>query len=120
MQADGIAESLRPRIKPEDKPVGARPDPPYCRIRECAPRGVRRRHPRIDRGGGAKIRRVVVDVKAVIYSEPTGFEKGQELKFGGLAFGAAPCLRSEEHTSELQSLMRMSYAVFWWKKILHT
>src|SRR3546814_17992437 len=66
MQADGIAESLRPRIKPEDKPVGARPDPPYCRIRECAPRGVRRRHPRIDRGGGAKIRRVVVDVKAEI------------------------------------------------------
>src|SRR3546814_5814817 len=24
--------------------------------------------------------------------------------------------RSEEHTSELQSLMRISYAVFWWKK----
>src|SRR3546814_17020637 len=26
------------------------------------------------------------------------------------------CLRSEEHTSELQSLMRISYAVFCWKK----
>src|SRR3546814_6044652 len=25
-------------------------------------------------------------------------------------------LRSEEHTSELQSLMRLSYAVFCWKK----
>src|SRR3546814_19965286 len=25
-------------------------------------------------------------------------------------------LRSEEHTSELQSLMRISYAVFFWKK----
>src|SRR3546814_8032742 len=24
--------------------------------------------------------------------------------------------RSEEHTSELQSLMRISYAGFWWKK----
>src|SRR3546814_2320290 len=24
--------------------------------------------------------------------------------------------RSEEHTSELQSLMRISYAVLWWKK----
>src|SRR3546814_5996485 len=24
--------------------------------------------------------------------------------------------RSEEHTSELQSLMRTSYAFFWWKK----
>src|SRR3546814_1635360 len=26
------------------------------------------------------------------------------------------CRRSEEHTSELQSLMRISYAVFCWKK----
>src|SRR3546814_8616225 len=30
--------------------------------------------------------------------------------------GAAPILRSEEHTSELQSLMRISYAVFCLKK----
>src|SRR3546814_1885448 len=29
-------------------------------------------------------------------------------------------LRSEEHTSELQSLMRSSYAVFCWKKKTHT
>src|SRR3546814_7840805 len=29
---------------------------------------------------------------------------------------AAPCARSEEHTSELQSLMRISYAVFCLKK----
>src|SRR3546814_7851350 len=29
---------------------------------------------------------------------------------------AAECLRSEEHTSELQSLMRISYAVFCLKK----
>src|SRR3546814_3999698 len=29
--------------------------------------------------------------------------------------GGAPA-RSEEHTSELQSLMRISYAVFCWKK----
>src|SRR3546814_4208395 len=29
---------------------------------------------------------------------------------------AAPCSRSEEHTSELQSLMRISYAVFCLKK----
>src|SRR3546814_1234695 len=27
--------------------------------------------------------------------------------------------RSEEHTSELQSLMRISYAVFCWKKTIH-
>src|SRR3546814_10807129 len=30
--------------------------------------------------------------------------------------GRAPVLRSEEHTSELQSLMRISYAVFSLKK----
>src|SRR3546814_4790805 len=30
--------------------------------------------------------------------------------------GAQPALRSEEHTSELQSLMRISYAVFCLKK----
>src|SRR3546814_3849574 len=32
----------------------------------------------------------------------------------------APLLRSEEHTSELQSLMRISYAVFCLKKKKHT
>src|SRR3546814_8361020 len=34
-------------------------------------------------------------------------------EFGGLAISVA---RSEEHTSELQSLMRISYAVFCWNK----
>src|SRR3546814_9564602 len=33
-----------------------------------------------------------------------------------LLLGAARLLRSEEHTSELQSLMRISYAVFCLKK----
>src|SRR3546814_4756468 len=32
---------------------------------------------------------------------------------------AAACFRSEEHTSELQSLMRISYAVFCLKKNTH-
>src|SRR3546814_5756652 len=62
-----------------------------------------------------------------------GFEKQQELAFGRTAdlvrhaqgvlihgstavsfavLGNRPLLRSEEHTSELQSLMRISYAVF--------
>src|SRR3546814_9837192 len=34
----------------------------------------------------------------------------------GFLLIAAPLLRSEEHTSELQSLMRISYAVFCLKK----
>src|SRR3546814_5409385 len=32
----------------------------------------------------------------------------------------SPSQRSEEHTSELQSLMRISYAVFCWKKKIIT
>src|SRR3546814_10355081 len=37
---------------------------------------------------------------------------------GPISLGADPCrrIRSEEHTSELQSLMRISYAVFCLKK----
>src|SRR3546814_3052689 len=34
--------------------------------------------------------------------------------------GDGPDKRSEEHTSELQSLMRISYAVFCLKKKIHT
>src|SRR3546814_9100753 len=34
----------------------------------------------------------------------------------GVVFGYFPARRSEEHTSELQSLMRISYAVFCLKK----
>src|SRR3546814_2213985 len=39
---------------------------------------------------------------------------------GAYAFsGGLHGVRSEEHTSELQSLMRISYAVFWLKKKTH-
>src|SRR3546814_7835735 len=38
---------------------------------------------------------------------------------GTLAEYLALCIRSEEHTSELQSLMRISYAVFCLKKKKH-
>src|SRR3546814_10149841 len=44
---------------------------------------------------------------------------GHALRFAGETpgdfLGAFVCVRSEEHTSELQSLMRNSYAVFGWK-----
>src|SRR3546814_7073634 len=43
---------------------------------------------------------------------PGGGVKNEE----GRALGAAPVYQSEEHTSELQSLMRISYAVFCLKK----
>src|SRR3546814_10220585 len=38
------------------------------------------------------------------------------MKVDVLALGMLTCIRSEEHTSELQSLMRSSYAVFCLKK----
>src|SRR3546814_5687393 len=43
------------------------------------------------------------------------FEHGNGRPDGG-AVDAEGCYRSEEHTSELQSLMRISYAVFCLKK----
>src|SRR3546814_1184354 len=51
------------------------------------------------------------------YSHP----RTTEILFGGvtrslLSSARVPLLRSEEHTSELQSLMRISYAVFCLKK----
>src|SRR3546814_5328942 len=49
---------------------------------------------------------------------PSGTKGQQPLVFPALARlrGRAAALRSEEHTSELQSLMRISYAVFCLKK----
>src|SRR3546814_3015744 len=43
---------------------------------------------------------------------------GQEVR--ACALGQASAARSEEHTSELQSLMRISYAVFCLKQKTHT
>src|SRR3546814_8287826 len=47
-----------------------------------------------------------LEVKAAIDRDPAGAH----------ALGDGVALRSEEHTSELQSLMRLSYAVFCLKK----
>src|SRR3546814_3761184 len=40
----------------------------------------------------------------------------ENLRMGAVAGDPAHVDRSEAHTSELQSLMRISYAVFWLKK----
>src|SRR3546814_3468968 len=45
----------------------------------------------------------------------TFFESRAKTRFSNRA-NLAECVRSEEHTSELQSLMRISYAVFCLKK----
>src|SRR3546814_5179843 len=60
-------------------------------------------------------------------SDPLALPDHEKPRFGGVFFGSSPKsgerrpdleeeVRSEEHTSELQSLMRISYAVFCLKK----
>src|SRR3546814_10230761 len=54
----------------------------------------------------------------ILSYEDLGLIQGSGWLFQGLDLyiGERDCLRSEEHTSELQSLMRISYAVFCLKK----
>src|SRR3546814_3212957 len=68
-----------------------------CNARRCDwfdPR-IAHRGERIDRGGNLRAAVEHVDIALV-----------------AKAFGQQHVIRSEEHTSELQSLMRISYAVF--------
>src|SRR3546814_4929700 len=53
---------------------------------------------------------LAAEVRAVAHADPRLKEAAK------LGFGKALLPRSEEHTSELQSLMRISYAVFCLKK----
>src|SRR3546814_16421023 len=50
------------------------------------------------------------------YRARIGWSAGRELAAWMRIVGLAAAARSEEHTSELQSLMRISYAVFCLKK----
>src|SRR3546814_6835192 len=60
-------------------------------------------------------------LSASIDSKRLGVAYGSHTFAGNLGWALAPALmRSEEHTSELQSLMRISYAVFCLKKKKHT
>src|SRR3546814_4995225 len=67
--------------------------------RRGAPAGLRRHHPRAAEAG-AQLRRIAAPARPGHVRHPV----------------ALPARRSEEHTSELQSLMRISYAVFCLKK----
>src|SRR3546814_1401039 len=58
----------------------------------------------------AHIRRIVAET---VEAMPT---QERFLREHGSAIAVEAVMRSEEHTSELQSLMRISYAVFWLKK----
>src|SRR3546814_5214140 len=72
---------------------------PHLRI-ECAERFVEQQQ-------------LGIDSKRASQSDTLTLAPG---KLRGIAIGDLPELRSEEHTSELQSLMRISYAVFCLKK----
>src|SRR3546814_8416435 len=69
-------------------------------------------HPRAPVGGGR--RHVASVASATAAASPAGFSSAIEWPASATTGTATP--RSEEHTSELQSLMRISYAVFCLKK----
>src|SRR3546814_7161172 len=58
--------------------------------------------------------------QVVIFSHSRKCDRAHRAETAGKAPGPAYIRRSEEHTSELQSLMRISYAVFCLKKKKNT
>src|SRR3546814_2498998 len=60
------------------------------------------------------IRHRLQGIQLGLLCHPRRHRRGAEVR--GRLHQARRCLRSEEHTSELQSLMRISYAVFCLKK----
>src|SRR3546814_1780946 len=63
---------------------------------------------------------LVVMVKGWLHSASTSMQARATLHFASIGWNGSvlvpKAMRSEEHTSELQSLMRISYAVFCLKK----
>src|SRR3546814_10135132 len=70
------------------------------------PRDIAGAHPAVDegRGGGRRVVPIAVHDHRAFRPQFADLAHGQ--------FARACFIRSEEHTSELQSLMRISYAVF--------
>src|SRR3546814_3340476 len=69
----------------------------------------------VDRGGDGAVDRRVAAGAVERFAGERRHQFGAA-EPGGARLVLAPCERSEEHTSELQSLMRISYAVFCLKK----
>src|SRR3546814_1083396 len=94
--------------------------PPACSVGGCE----------VDRVGGGQTARAVIalfpvgDIHALDAHDRAGARRMDKLAVAQvnahMGEPVAPCIeehqRSEEHTSELQSLMRISYAVFCLKK----
>src|SRR3546814_6342272 len=78
----------------------------------AAARGLRPAGVHVVHGhGGGQVRDAFVDQEDLQW-----VEQARQLGTGHAVRQAMPDVRSEEHTSELQSLMRSSYAVFCLKK----
>src|SRR3546814_4492988 len=95
--------------QPRDRPL-ARVGPPWLFVRCRAGDD-----PAVDRPAGLPLQPVAVDLGA---ERPalSLIEDELPLVRQGASAHPPPSVRSEEHTSELQSLMRISYAVFCLKK----
>src|SRR3546814_4139121 len=93
-----LRASLQDALSGPGERGGARP-PPQSALRD--PEGARRRLWLQERLGAAQL----VRARGCRAGRPAGLHRSE-----------LEALRSEEHTSELQSLMRISYAVFCLKK----
>src|SRR3546814_6831644 len=108
------------------QPSGPLREPPVTK----APAGHRRSHlglepaPRVtykgsEKQGGVDVeKRERASPRAAVIRSASGDGRRPRGR-AGLGAGGDPAPRSEEHTSELQSLMRISYAVFCLKKKKH-
>src|SRR3546814_3493846 len=65
---------------------------------------------------GARLGRQLLEERIGIFARDAGFGEHGKFHAEGVFAEVRYLLRSEEHTSELQSLMRISYAVFCLKK----
>src|SRR3546814_8620721 len=80
------------------------------------------KHPKVDAATAEKLADALLLLKSGLVPEGAYKPEAANMTMGKLAFGKLRgCVachqdRSEEHTSELQSLMRISYAVFCLKK----
>src|SRR3546814_4666335 len=98
-------EQARPRIGGEVAPARAQPfeGSPRREVSRIMPLDRQRWHDRRDRGH-----------PLLPFSSARRFRGAEHA--GARVRSVGPDMRSEEHTSELQSLMRISYAVFCLKK----
>src|SRR3546814_6584615 len=74
------------------------------------------KRPQFDFGGSASVSYGTFDRKEAIVDVTGPLGDTLAARFVGVVRDSDSRMRSEEHTSELQSLMRISYAVFCLKK----